>query len=297
MIPKTATIPIWTHLAPASGTGVASLSRAESLARRTLEQHLARRNDRHARAELTDIVDDVCRQDHDDIAADRREEIEKAIALGRIKAGRDINPDALGFGPRESNWENGLYGGVRGLILALPTLLLVLIRPFRDGLSHHDPLLLLRPFQDMVIAVAQWYAAGFFFGYFFPYLRGESGLKKGLYLSLAVLLCHLPIWIDELASPSARAALLFRVSAIVIFYMGLGVWFFDYRSFRQSLRDRFSWGKFLRFESTPGLTALGSVILGSIAAAVTSVVTGQFQAILGILTRLVTSEPTPPGPR
>jgi hypothetical protein len=51
-----------------------------------LEENLPFVDDGHAAAQLRDVVDDVCRQDHDGLLTDLAEEIEEAHALGGIEA-------------------------------------------------------------------------------------------------------------------------------------------------------------------------------------------------------------------
>src|ERR1700722_668027 len=62
------------------------------------EQQLAGGDDGHAWAKLADVFDDMRGEDHGDVAAYRGEQIQKAIAFCRIKAGgRFVNNDEAGL--------------------------------------------------------------------------------------------------------------------------------------------------------------------------------------------------------
>ena len=53
---------------------------------------------RHARAEVGDVLDDVGREDDDDVLADLGEQVEEAVALLGIEAGgRLVDDDQLGI--------------------------------------------------------------------------------------------------------------------------------------------------------------------------------------------------------
>src|SRR5580698_7745723 len=63
------------------------------------EKQLTARNDRHARAELANVVDDMGGKNDSNVRSDRAEEVEKAIALGGVEAGRRfVNDDELRIG-------------------------------------------------------------------------------------------------------------------------------------------------------------------------------------------------------
>jgi hypothetical protein len=124
--------------------------------------------------------------------------------------------------------------------------------------------------------------SAFFFGYFFAYIRGETGLKKGARVAAAVALCLLPVWVFSLPS---LLALLLLLAQTVLFFTLLGAWF-DYYIFRKTLDNEFQWKKLLKFEDIPSLTAFASVVLASIGAAMTSVLTDQTTTVITQLVNL-----------
>jgi hypothetical protein len=65
----------------------------DQLLRRAFEQDAAFGQHRHARAKVRDIVDDVGGENDNGSVADLGEQVEKAIALFRIEAGRGLVDD------------------------------------------------------------------------------------------------------------------------------------------------------------------------------------------------------------
>jgi hypothetical protein len=147
--------------------------------------------------------------------------------------------------------------------------------------------------------IADGLIGAFFFGFFFNVIRGSSGLKKGINVSLVVVLCLLPSWIAPLSSSSLSnlLALLFRAGQTFLFYMIIGVWAFDYRNYRHAVKQEFQWKKFALFGDMPSATAFISVALTSAGVAVTTVLTGQFTSVLTQILKVAipTMSVGPPG--
>jgi hypothetical protein len=64
----------------------AAIQRADRLDRLAGEQHLALADDGHARAQVGDVLDDMCGQDHHHAFADLGEQVEEAVAFLRIES-------------------------------------------------------------------------------------------------------------------------------------------------------------------------------------------------------------------
>ena len=76
----------------------AAVELGDQIERRAGAHDAAGRNDRHPLAQIRDVLDDVRRQDHDDVLADLGEQVEEAVALLRIEAGgRLVDDDQLGL--------------------------------------------------------------------------------------------------------------------------------------------------------------------------------------------------------
>ena len=58
-----------------------------------LEQHAALVQDRHARAQVGDVLDDVGREDHDHLLADLGQQVVEAVALAGVEAGGGLVHD------------------------------------------------------------------------------------------------------------------------------------------------------------------------------------------------------------
>lgn len=218
----------------------------------------------------------------------KKPELEEYVA-GEEK--KDVSPGgvawrelALNFGPNAANWENAKWSAKHGLILAVPFFFFYLWGIIQRELGLDKPYLLFFIVTRALIYFADWVIAAFFFGYFFPYLRGESGLKKGSYVGAAVIFCLLPVWIF---APTSALALLLRMGQTFLFFALLGLWAFDYSVLREELGERFDWKKLVQVEDLPSLTALASVALGSFGVTINSVLTGQFQTVFTQVVKLV----------
>ena len=69
-----------------------------------------------------------------------------------------------------------------------------------------------------------------------------------------------PSWLTTVISAPDLAALLLRLGQTFLFFALLGIWAFDYKIFRQTLQEKFTWTKLFQFERLPNLTALSSVL-------------------------------------
>src|SRR5207244_6387786 len=58
-----------------------------------LETDLTAVDDRHARAQLADVIDDVCRENDDAVLTQLRQQVEKAYALGGVETRRGLIDD------------------------------------------------------------------------------------------------------------------------------------------------------------------------------------------------------------
>ena len=89
--------------------------------------------------------------------------------------GRPPDPLLFSNGATTSAWDNGRTGAIYGLFLALPWILLSL----RDVLNSHvgESYVLLSFLSSALMIVVRWTLYGFFFGYFYAYIRGKNGFQ------------------------------------------------------------------------------------------------------------------------
>jgi hypothetical protein len=188
----------------------------------------------------------------------------------------------LSVSPFGSNWENAWWAAKKSLYLMAPLLLIyVLVFLLKDIQSFYSYFYLW-----FAVRVASFMLDGIvgalFFGFFFNSIRGSSGLKKGMNISFAIILCLLPSWIAPLSASSVTnlIALVFRAGQTFLFFTILGVWAFDYKTYRDALGEQFEWKKFAKFGDMPGATTFVSITLTSLGVALTTVLTGQFTSIV-----------------
>jgi hypothetical protein len=220
---------------------------------------------------------------YDKLVENIKEHIKEKKGKIELGVGSEVMAESLllSVGPFENDMKNGSWAVKRGAALAMPFLIFYLWEVLRREIGTPS-YLMLRVLSPMIAFFVYWCVSAFFFGYFFAYIRGETGLKKGARVAAAVALCLLPVWVFSLPS---LLALLLLLAQTVLFFTLLGAWF-DYYIFRKTLDNEFQWKKLLKFEDIPSLTAFASVVLASIGAAMTSVLTDQTTTVITQLVNL-----------
>jgi hypothetical protein len=214
---------------------------------------------------------------------DRHRQLQRLREGYRI-ADRPAKDVALAFGPQRGAWENAVHGTKFALLFASPWIALAL----HDLLTGSPP----KGFYplwylayDVMTMVLKWGLYGFFFGYFYPYLRGKNGLQKGLWLFLAVVLPTLPLTAISNSSISDWQATLFWVLQVFIQCILLGLVAFDYVTLqRGGYRD---WRLLFEVHDLPSVGISVSSILVAIGAAVTTLLTTQATNLVSLALRFV----------
>ena len=197
---------------------------------------------------------------------------------------------ALSLGPHRTNWLNGMHAVKRGLIISLPFLLLYVLTFLIKQIRLDSSFVVLWTILQLITFVLDWGIYAFFFGYFFNQLQGESGLKKGLRVALVVIACLSPVWLTSSLSAVELSATFLRAGQIFLFFTVLGVWAFDYHTFRNTLKEHFSWKRFAQFGDMPRFVAVASVLLTSAGVAFSSVLKGRFLEVVGQLVSAIFPE-------
>lgn len=88
-------------------------------------------------------------------------------------------------------WRRAMFMAAVGTAIGLPWTLLAVAGAVNGQGEQADylPLQWLARFGPLLLT---WPAIGFYFGYFFPLLRGRNGLQKGLFLSTAIIVTDMP---------------------------------------------------------------------------------------------------------
>jgi hypothetical protein len=150
---------------------------------------------------------------------------------------------------------------------------------------------------DFLNAIAAWGAIGFFFGYFYPYIRGRNGLQKGFTVFIGIVAPALPLMTLFNAHAAAWRSDLFWIVQIFIQCMLVGLVAFDYRIVRKS---GFDWPMLFELH---GFTRIGislSSILAAIGVAITGLLSSQATTLVSNALKMsmpVTAESkAPPAP-
>ena len=257
--------------------------------RRLIDDVLSYETAQHFQAHIEKLRDKVTSGDMTlQEFEDRKSEIEKyaynkELASTHVQ-GLHEKTTVLGIGPHVEDWKNGRWCLRWAVALIAPFLivylLLLLLRPASFSESAFGVMF---GFNQLLFFVADWLLSAFFFGYYFRYIRGNSGLEKGLRTALALIICLAPTWVTGISNKTELLGVLFGAGQTFLFLTLLGMGAFDYATFRRALRDQFRWRTFARFGNMPSFTAVVSVLITSIGVGLTSVLTGQFTELFTTL--------------
>jgi len=81
--------------------------------------------------------------------------------------------------------------------------------------------------------------------------------------------------------------LFLQVGQTFLFFTILGFWAFDLCVLRDELGELFEWKAIIKLEDVPSLAAFTSIAFGSLGAAASSVLTGQFDTVFTQVVKLV----------
>jgi Family of unknown function (DUF6185) len=99
--------------------------------------------------------------------------------------GAPANELALNMGPRPSPWESGRLGALWAAGFSVPMVVLYIRRV--AGNDYGDQFSLLWLAIPIIEQLVSWIAIGFLFGYFYTAIRGRSGLEKGMWVAVALI--------------------------------------------------------------------------------------------------------------
>lgn len=206
-------------------------------------------------------------------------ELETLIAKeSKDEAALDTSRLALAAGPSVSPWDRGARAALFGAVLALPWFLVFAADLFNNDVPSrgHWWLTLV---ASLLLAAIQWPLTGFFFGYFYPDIRGGNGWTKGLvYFATIVtppLLGFLLFESDRLPESGIFA---FWICQNFIQSVLVGLFAGDYRVLRDC---GLSWRHLRDVHNLGVLTAYGSSVVVAIAGAISAAVASGAVSALG----------------
>ena len=231
------------------------------------------RKDQYSKGEMTFAAYHQTIEEH-------RQELEQMEEAAKVD-GRVAKDIALTFGPYPSAWSNAVYGAMWSALFALPWIILFGYNYLAEPVSRISyPLWDFA--SDVLFALTKWILIGFFFGYFFPYMRGNSGLGKGFGFFVVLVLPTIPLMVLTNQTAGAWQVDLFLMLQVFIQCMLLGLFAFDYKVLRQS-KQRAGWQ--MAFD-IHGLDAVGlslSSIIVAVGATVTTIMTATATGVVGQL--------------
>jgi hypothetical protein len=189
------------------------------------------------------------------------------------------------FGPYQEPWKNGLLGLKYGLIVSA----LIWIVYYKTYLLYEQftwkglPDVLEGPAASLLLGhigpVLLNGLTGFCLGYFFPFLKGDTGWKKGAWLGVAIGAAHLPLYYLASESPGWTPLLgvfLKHVSILTI----IGFLAFDLSTIRKIYGKRYTWRQMVEVTGWLDMLALGGLLLGAVGAGVSAWISGDVEELL-----------------
>ena len=206
---------------------------------------------------------------------------EQASLLSNGLPARD---GVLSVGPYLNNWQNGVWSASRGALLIFPFLCAyIILLIVRSGTFSQQPYAILFLADQITTFVFDWLIAAFFFGYFFRDIQGDYGLNKAWRTAGLVIICLLPSWLSQISTNIDLISVFFRGVQTFLFFTVLGIWAFDYQTFRGALGEQFRWRTFARFGKVPTLTAAASLVLPGVSLILTTLFTGRIPELIAKL--------------
>jgi hypothetical protein len=184
------------------------------------------------------------------------------------------------FGPTRNPWENAKLSLGYGVVLTSG--LFLLYAPFilgRAGELTSTPFPILQILGVLILPFfAKWLLASFLLGYFFSYIRGNTGLQKGLVLAAGIILCTLPSNALLLGGTMGDPlALLWEAGQTILFLSALGLWAFDWNTAR---RYGLGWSDVMSAEGLTATAPFLSSLVAAIGGVASSIISGRVDEII-----------------
>lgn len=190
---------------------------------------------------------------------------------------RQSDTNVLALGAQVEPWERGVSGAKYGAIFAL-LWIVVYLRQFHYAWIPDRGYSWLPLFADVIKDIGQWPLYGFFFGYFYPHLRGDSGWTKGIYYFLIVATPSFAGTALAMASDTrAWQALMFWSLQLFVQSTMLGLVIGDYETLR---RAGLRWRHLMDVHNLGSVVTWVLTLVASIGSALIAVMTERAMAFL-----------------
>jgi len=239
---------------------------------------------RRLRGERTTIVAALL---GDTQAADRLE------LLGSSK-----EPGPAELGPEPTEWGSVRLALLTALVLEIPLLLVYIARYPFASMTNQDEFFIQRLVLNIVTFAGTWLTIALVFALLYVYLKGTTGVRKGIWFGLMILALTVP-WqlLSGLATTISPVGIGIHVLEVVTFTGLIGA-VFDLRLLQLGARVQFGRPRQLLRDvgvvsGLPDLAAAVALVAAAVATTALSLITGQ---VTQLLTRVLSPFlPVPPG--
>jgi hypothetical protein len=201
------------------------------------------------------------------------EKINKYLKINMPASSDKIEEYGLGIGPFESFWKNGIHSAKWYLVLGAPIILTYFFKNRQDFIIVN--------LSNYLTLILDYFVSGFFFGYFFLFLKGNTGWKKGLYLGLVTQIISIITFLLK-GTEISQDVIIVILQKITLFFF-LGLIFFDIFTLKKFFKSEFKLNMVFKIEDLTGVTTLGSVLAASIGGSILAIVSGYLPKIVDIL--------------
>lgn len=179
-------------------------------------------------------------------------------------------------GPDVTRLERAKTGAKLSLLFAIPWICLF-IGGYLDQQFFEFEFILLIPLQSFATAVLTWTMYGFVFGYYYEFIRGDSGLTKAFNFSLALIVPTLTLTAGSVLfeASSWSGGIMFALQIFIqSMLLGLSM------DLRMLQRADMGWRQLVEIHRLGGIAAWGTSVLVAIAAAIATALSSSIVDVL-----------------
>jgi hypothetical protein len=137
---------------------------------------------------------------------------------------------AFNYGLGRNRWDDVRQTLRLALLYIVPMLAIYAVITLTDSLDEAAPFPILGVLIRLSALGAQLLASALFLAYFFPEIRGRTGLAKSLWLSLAVIVAFLPVYALTVNDLAGLAGVVLWTANLLFFNLYIGLVAFDLRN-------------------------------------------------------------------